>query len=131
MPIQKTITGVVVHGDARGRELGFPTANVAVSDSSVLPPNGIYAGWLMRSDGRRLASAISVGRRPTFYSDDPPRLLEVHVIDWAGDLYDEPVTVEFSHYVRDERRFENVPDLVTQMTIDCDEIRTRLTEGVA
>src|SRR3546814_7724261 len=73
------VRGVVAHGDERGRELGFPTANVSVPGDILLPADGIYAGWLVRADGEVLPSALSPGRRPTFYAEAHASLLEVHV----------------------------------------------------
>ena len=63
------VRGIVAHGDKRGRELGFPTANVAVPGEILLPADGIYAGWFVRADGSVLPTAISLGRRPTFYDE--------------------------------------------------------------
>src|SRR5581483_6096292 len=82
------VRGTVVQGDARGRELGFPTANVAVPGDILLPADGIYAGWYVHPDGSRHAAAISLGRRPTFYDNAPASLLEAHLLDFSGDLYD-------------------------------------------
>src|SRR5690606_38591607 len=81
--------GRVDRGDQRGRDLGFPTANVAVPDEIQLPADGIYAGWYERPDGSTVAAAISLGRRPTFYEDQPTSLLEAHLLDFSGDLYGE------------------------------------------
>lgn len=129
MGVLGQLRGVVVHGDARGRELGFPTANVAVQDEHAIPPNGIYAGWLLRSTGGRLPSAISVGRRPTFYADASCSLVEVHVLDWKGDLYGETVDVEFVAHLRDESRFDSADLLIRQMNVDCANARTLLAQG--
>ena len=89
--------GVVVRGDQRGRTLGFPTANVAIPPEMLMPGDGIYAGWLERGVGtgaaQLLPAAIYVGKRPTFYDDRAMTLLEVHVLDFAGDLYGESVGV--------------------------------------
>jgi len=125
------IAGIVVHGDARGRGLGFPTANVAVPSAVELPRNGIYAGWLQRARGGRLASAISVGLRPTFYETARESLVEVHVLDWSGNLYGEQVRVEFVAWLREELRFENIDSLVAQMRADCSAARALLANGVA
>lgn len=126
------VRGVVGPGDARARELGFPTANVNVPDDVCLPRDGIYAGWYRRVDadavtGERLPCAISLGRRPTFYDDQPYSLLEAHLLDFAGDLYGEIARVEFTAHLRDELRFDSVDDLIVQMGLDCDEARRLLT----
>lgn len=117
------VRGVVGRGDQRGRELGFPTANVLVDDEILLPADGIYAGTLVGHDGVERPAAMSLGRRPTFYTDQGYSLLEVHVLDFAGDLYDEPVAVRFIERLRGEERFDSVEALIAQMTLDCDRAR--------
>ena len=117
------VRGLVHHGDQRGRDLGFPTANVAVPGSVLLPADGIYAGWFVRADGEVLPTAISLGRRPTFYETADASLLEAHVLDFAGDLYDERVGVRFVARLRGEERFDDVEALVEQMRRDCDDAR--------
>lgn len=117
------VRGVVGHGDRRGRELGFPTANVLVDEAILLPADGIYAGTLTGADGVERPSAMSLGRRPTFYTDQGYSLLEVHVLDFDGDLYDEPVAVRFVERLRGEERFDSVEALIAQMTRDCDRAR--------
>jgi riboflavin kinase/FMN adenylyltransferase len=112
------VRGVVQRGDARGRLLGFPTANVAVSDEICLPADGIYAGWYERPDGTVHQSAISLGRRPTFYQNADASLLEAHLLDFDGDLYDERARVRFARRLRGERRFDSVDALVDQMRAD-------------
>jgi len=120
------VRGVVRTGDQRGRELGFPTANVAVPGSILLPADGIYAGWFRRASGEVLPTAISLGRRPTFYETADASLLEAHVLDFEGDLYDERVAVRFVARLRGEERFDSVDDLVEQMQRDCAEARAVL-----
>ena len=122
------VRGVVGKGDQRGRDLGFPTANVAVPAERLLPADGIYAGRMRRADGTVLPAAISLGRRPTFYDAAETSLLEVHVLDWAGDLYDEAVAVEFLARLRGEERFDSVEALVEQMHRDCDDARAVLAQ---
>ena len=110
--------GVVQEGDKRGRELGFPTANVAVASTMQLPADGIYAGWFVRNDGSEHPAAISLGRRPTFYDDQQSSLLEVHLLDFTGDLYGEAVGVRFVARLRGEVRFNSADELVDQMQRD-------------
>ncbi len=117
------VRGLVTHGDERGRELGFPTANVAVPGEILLPADGIYAGWFERADGTVLPAAVSLGRRPTFYEQAHASLLECHILDFSGDLYDEHVRVRFVARLRGEEKFESVDALVVQMHRDCDEAR--------
>ncbi|MDQ2648647.1 MAG: bifunctional riboflavin kinase/FAD synthetase [Actinomycetota bacterium] len=117
------VRGVVAHGDERGRELGFPTANVSVPGDILLPADGIYAGWFVRADGSVHPTAISLGRRPTFYAEAHASLLEAHVLDFEGDLYDEAVRVQFVARLRGEVKFESIDALIAQIAADCDEAR--------
>ena len=122
------VRGIVAHGDERGRELGFPTANVSVPGDILLPADGIYAGWFERGDGTVLPSAISLGRRPTFYAEAHASLLEAHVLDFSGDLYDEAVRVRFVRRLRGEAKFDSVDALIEQMHRDCDQARQILAD---
>jgi riboflavin kinase/FMN adenylyltransferase len=117
------VRGVVGNGDKRARDLGFPTANLEIPDEICLPRDGIYAAWYVRPDGSRHASAVSLGRRPTFYDDQPFSLLEAHLLDFAGDLYGELARVQFVARLRDELRFDSVAALVDQMGRDCKQAR--------
>jgi riboflavin kinase / FMN adenylyltransferase len=108
------LRGTVVHG----RTLGFPTANVAISDGMCLPADGIYACWYRRPDGVRLPAAVNFGRRPMFYDAQPYSLLEAFVLDFKGDLYDEPAQVEFVERLRAEAKFDSLDALITQMSAD-------------
>ena len=121
------VRGVVQEGDRRGRDLGFPTANVAVPSTIQLPADGIYAGWFVRSDGSEHPTAISLGRRPTFYDDQPFSLLEAHLLDFTGDLYGEEGRVRFVARLRGEEKFQSVDELVDQ--IQRDVARTREVLG--
>lgn len=121
------VRGVVAQGDARGRELGFPTANVSVPGDILLPADGIYAGWYERPDGAVHPTAISLGRRPTFYEEAHASLLEAHLLDFTGDLYGEPAKVRFVARLRGEEKFEDVDALVEQIRRDCDDARAILS----
>lgn len=112
------LRGVVTPGDRRGRQLGYPTANVAVPANVALPADGVYAGWYLRPDGLRRAAALSVGRRPTFYERADLSLLEAYLLDFDGDLYGEPARVEFVDRIRGQIRFESSDALVEQMGRD-------------
>lgn len=109
------VTGEVQHGDKRGRELGYPTANVRLPADCGLAL-GIYAVTLTRADGSIHAAVASYGKRPTF--DNGAVLLEVHVFDFEADLYGEAVAVTFFAYLRGEERFESIEALVEQMDRD-------------
>ncbi|CAN5726946.1 bifunctional riboflavin kinase/FAD synthetase [soil metagenome] len=121
------VRGVVVMGDQRGRLLGFPTANVVVSKTACMPADGVYAGWFERPNGDVHACAINIGRRPTFYEHADTSLLEAHLLDFNGDLYDEPAQVRFGHFLRSERKFDGVEAIVAQLQLDTAEARARLT----
>jgi riboflavin kinase/FMN adenylyltransferase len=112
------VRGTVQAGDRRGRELGFPTANVGVPEEILLPADGIYAGWYLRPDGVALPAAISLGRRPTFYDDQKYSLLEAHILDFDGDLYGETARVRFVARLRGEEKFGSLEALVAQIEAD-------------
>jgi riboflavin kinase/FMN adenylyltransferase len=121
------VEGPVVRGDARGRELGFPTANLGVDHRIAIPHDGVYAGWLRRASGHRSLAAISVGTNPTF--NGVARRVEAYVIDEGHELemYDEHVVVEFAARLRGMERFDAIEDLVEQMGRDVDHARTVLS----
>jgi riboflavin kinase / FMN adenylyltransferase len=116
------ISGEVVRGAGRGRGLGIPTANVR-PEGELLPRTGIYAGRACLPDGARVVTAISVGTNPTFVAGNPPVTVEAHLLDWTGDLYGQRVRLEIESHLRDERRFDTVEELLSQ--IEKDIARTR------
>lgn len=114
------LRGTVIHGDRRGRELGFPTANLQFDYAPVLPPLGIYLGRARvpeRGVGPAHPALVSVGVRPTFH-DDGRVLVEVYLLDWDGDLYGTSLDVELMERLRGERRFPSADALVAQMRED-------------
>jgi len=121
------VRGTVVEGDRRGRELGFPTANVAVPEEICLPAAGIYAGTFTGRDGVARPTAISLGHRPTFYADQPYLLLEAYLLDFSGDLYGQAASVGFVERIRAEERFDSVEALVAAMHRDVEAARRVLT----
>jgi riboflavin kinase/FMN adenylyltransferase len=121
------VRGIVVKGDRRGRDLGFPTANVQVPEEIQLPADGIYAGWYQRPDGHRHPAAVSLGRRPTFHPEANTSLLEAHLLDFDGDLYGEPARVSFVARLRGEERFESAEALAAQIGRDVAATRELLT----
>jgi riboflavin kinase/FMN adenylyltransferase len=120
------VRGRVVKGDERGRLLGFPTANVLVPESMCVPADGVYAGYYERPGGERLPCAINLGRRPTFYEHADHSLLEVHLLDFTGDLYGEEAKVTFLQFLRSERKFDGIDSLVAQLKHDITEARGAL-----
>jgi riboflavin kinase/FMN adenylyltransferase len=117
------IHGVVEHGDERGRTIGFPTANVAVAGDIQLPADGVYAGWYHRPDGSVHRAAINIGRRPTFYAENGLLLVEAHLLDFDGDLYEEHARVQLETWLRGETRFGSIDDLKAQLVRDVDKTR--------
>lgn len=115
--------GPVVTGDQRGRTIGFATANVQVPGFICLPADGVYAGIYTRPDGSRHACAINLGRRPTFYEHSDSSLLEAHLIDASADLYGESARVQFTHFLRSERKFDGPDALIAQVKLDIDHAR--------
>lgn len=119
------IRGVVQHGDKRGREIGYPTANLAI-ESYLRPRYGIYAvtGRVLAT-GQELLGAANLGIRPQF--DPPKELLEPHFFGFAGDLYGQEIEVAFHHFLRAEAKFEGLDALIAQMDADCAEAKRLLT----
>jgi riboflavin kinase/FMN adenylyltransferase len=127
------LEGVVVRGDQRGRELGFPTANLLVHRHAAVPADGVYAGWLVRRGGRagtapqRLPAAISIGTNPTFSGRE--RRVEAYVLDFDSDLYGERVALDFVAQLRETRRYDGVEPLIAQMHEDVAQTRRLLNVG--
>jgi riboflavin kinase/FMN adenylyltransferase len=120
------LDGIVVHGEKRGREIGYPTANIGKIEGQTIPADGIYAGWLTVGINYWPA-AISIGTNPTF-EGDRGRQVEAYALDQQGlDLYDKAASVEFGWYLRPTLKFNGLDELLVQMKKDCDEAR-RLTE---
>ena len=117
------IEATVEHGDKRGRELGYPTANLALGNY-LRPRFGVYAVRGRLADGRVLDGVANVGTRPMF--DPPKELLEPYFFDFDGDLYDQVIEVQLLDFIREERLFEDVDGLVAQIGRDADEARRRL-----
>ena len=116
------VVGPVVEGDKRGRELGYPTANLSLDDDIAVPADGVYAGWLVRADGTSLPAAISVGTNPTF--GGTVRRVEAYVLDRDDlELYGERVGVEFVERLRETITFDGVEPLVAQMALDVEQAR--------
>ena len=112
------VEGAVVRGDGRGRDLGFPTANLDVPDGLLVPPDGVYAGWC-----RSRRAAVSIGTNPHF--DGVERRVEAHLLDFDGDLYGERLVVEIWSPIREQRRFDSLEELVAAIGDDVE--RTRAT----
>lgn len=127
-----SVSSVVIHGDARGRLLGFPTANLEFPVSGMIPADGVYAGWLQRIDAKEglesgpLPAAISIGTNPTFAGQT--RRVEAYVLDRTDlDLYGDIVRLSFVELLRPTLRFDSVDELVARMTHDVDQAREILS----
>ncbi|MDP4198953.1 MAG: bifunctional riboflavin kinase/FAD synthetase [Bacteroidota bacterium] len=114
-------SGRVVHGDALGRKLGFPTANLELPAPKLIPADGVYAARVIL-DGKRLQAALSIGTKPTIHSAGE-RTVEVLLLDFDGDLYDRTLTVECHRYLRPQERFRSLEELREAITRDIQVIR--------
>ena len=112
--------GVVVDGEKKGRQLGFPTANVLPPEGSILPANGVYAVRFL-VEGKSYEGVCNVGVKPTFNNPDIRQaIVEVHVLNFNGDLYGKEVAVEWIKHIRDEQKFESLDALIVQIAKDKD-----------
>ncbi len=109
------IEGKVIEGDGRGRNIGFPTANISVSTDYVLPPNGVYAVYVIYNN-KKFKGITNLGFRPTFQGENYS--FETHIIDFKGHLYDTQLKIEFVNYIREERKFNNRDELAEQINSD-------------
>ncbi len=119
-----SISGVVGRGQMRGRQLGFPTANLEVPSELVTPADGIYAAWAHTSTGTYRA-ATSIGLRPTF-DDGTHRTIEAYLLDFSADLYEQPIRLEFVRRLRDEEKYDTIEELLRQIELDVQNTRKAL-----
>ncbi len=119
------VRGEVIHGASRGRNLGFPTANLACWEDKLLPQNGVYACWA-EVDAEMLPAVINIGHRPTFYPNTTEVHLEAHLLDSRGDLYGKTMRLEFVAQIRPEKKFASADDLLQQIQADVETARTML-----
>lgn len=120
-----SLTGLVEKGDQRGRTIGFPTANVCIDFKTLTPANGVYAVTVKRAGEERYYNGIcNIGFKPTFYDKHPERpVLEAHIFDFEGDLYDESISVSFHKYIRGEQKFQGPDELVRQINLDTEQVK--------
>ncbi len=110
------LSGVVIHGDKLGRKIGFPTANIKVTDDiKVIPANGVYACYVFLN-GEKLKGMLNIGTRPTVNGAE--RRIEVHVLDYDADFYDQQLTLHIIDRIRDEKKFDSVEELSARLIID-------------
>ncbi|HEY5856635.1 MAG TPA: 3,4-dihydroxy-2-butanone-4-phosphate synthase [Aldersonia sp.] len=117
---ERCIRGVVAHGDQRGRELGFATANIELDTRThhLFPADGVWAGRCVLPDSRSIPAAVSIGRRSTFYGHAGARLLEAHLLDFDEDLYGADITVHLDHWIRGQKAFTSKEDLIAALEDD-------------
>lgn len=114
-----TLTGIVVKGKQLGRQIGFPTANIVpLEPMKLVPPHGVWACQATLEDGTKHPAMVNIGTRPTVDGEDSHVTIEAHLIGWSGNLYGRLVTLEFLAYMRDERRFDSLGELVNQLERD-------------
>lgn len=114
-----SVSGEVIHGDARGRTLGFPTANQMIDECLVVPKYGVYE-TLIRLDGKEYKGITNIGIRPTYRTE--AALAETNIIDFSGDIYGRDISVELIKYLRPERRFDSAQELKDQLEKDMAEV---------
>ncbi|MGI4865708.1 MAG: bifunctional riboflavin kinase/FAD synthetase [Janthinobacterium lividum] len=120
------LTGVVVHGQKLGRTIGYPTANLQVTESlKLVPAQGIYAVWAVTAAGTRHPGMLSIGVRPTIGAG-LAQTIEVNILDFSGDLYDQLLTLEFVAWLRGEEKFNGLDALTTQLALDAEATRAAL-----
>lgn len=111
------VQGTVVHGRGLGRQIGFPTANICVDNKDkLIPKDGVYSVQVTTADGTSHKALLNIGTNPTVGGSE--RTLEVHIPDFSGDLYGQPITVEFARYIREEHKFTSVDTLRKQIQQD-------------
>ncbi|MEV0004517.1 bifunctional riboflavin kinase/FAD synthetase [Micromonospora sp. NPDC050980] len=115
------VEGVVVRGDQRGRELGYPTANLLTHRYAAVPADGVYAARLVRRGGEPLAAAVSIGTNPTFSGRE--RRVEAYALDFSGDLYGERLALDFVAHLREQRTYDAIEPLVAQIAEDVERTR--------
>ncbi|MEO1442700.1 MAG: riboflavin biosynthesis protein RibF, partial [Chloroflexota bacterium] len=120
-----SVTGEVIHGQKRGRKLGYPTANIEVPPGKLIPANGVYAGWAY-VNGQRHMGATNVGYSPTFGNEAVT--VETFILDFDGDLYGQQMSFTFEKYLRPEMKFDGLDALVEQMQSDVATTRNHLSQ---
>lgn len=118
------LRGEVVHGEGRGRKIGFPTANIDVWQEQIIPANGIYASWAYLN-GERLMAATNVGVRPTFNGSNIT--VEPYLLEFDRDIYGQTLEITFEKRLRPEARFNSLPDLIAQIGRDVNDARAYLS----
>ena len=121
------VEGYVVHGNAKGRTIGYPTANVSVPSEYLEPKSGVYACFAL-VDGKKYKAMVNIGHNPTFNYTETMSL-EAYILDFSGDLYDKRLKISFKYYLRPEKKFKYIGNLKMQLEQDEFAVRTLLREG--
>lgn len=119
----QVVEGIVEHGDARGRELGFRTANLALPQRDEL--DGVWGAMVHLPDGREVLATVSIGRRATFYPSGGVVLLEAHLLDFSEDIYGQWISVHLTDYQRPQQAYGDIEELVRQLHSDVALTRAR------
>jgi riboflavin kinase/FMN adenylyltransferase len=119
---QYRVTGIVIHGDGRGKSIGIPTANLETGDEKLIPGAGVYACRVQIME-KLWPAAVNIGTRPTFESSDLQAHVEAHILDYFDDLYAQQISIEFISRLRGEQRFRSVEELINQVHIDINKSR--------
>jgi riboflavin kinase/FMN adenylyltransferase len=114
------LSGIVVNGHHIGRKIGFPTANLKTDEGKLLPKDGVY-GVFVYLGGVKYKGMLNIGNRPTL-ENGADKSVEVHILDFEGDIYEKELTVELQHYVRPEKKYRDISELIEQMRKDRDQI---------
>jgi riboflavin kinase / FMN adenylyltransferase len=117
-----SLRGKVIKGDQRGRELGFPTANLDIDKCRLLPAVGVYTTWVIL-DNQRLPAITNIGLRPTFENSPLSPRVETHILDFDRNIYGADIQLEFINFIRPEQRFASVDQLITQIHVDSQKAR--------
>ena len=121
-----TLRGIVTYGDGRGHVLGYPTANLAIPDEKLVPPDGVY-GAIARHDGVDRTAVVSIGSKPTFGGTGT--VVEAYLLDFGGSLYGEQIALRGFRFVRGQERFDGAASLVRQMDLDVAAVRSSAAQS--
>ncbi|MBW7453402.1 bifunctional riboflavin kinase/FAD synthetase [Paenibacillus sepulcri] len=122
------VQGTVVHGEGRGSKIGFPTANLDPETAYVVPRQGVYA-IMAEVDGERIPGVLNIGVKPTFHENLTQPVMEAHLFDFDGDLYGKSIAIHFISFLRTEKKFNSIDELVGQIHADADKARAILSQG--
>ncbi|RXT15160.1 bifunctional riboflavin kinase/FAD synthetase [Ammoniphilus sp. CFH 90114] len=120
-----SIKGIVIHGEKRGRQIGFPTANIGLEDPYLIPRTGVYAVRIYFEE-KILYGVMNIGIKPTFEQEKKEKSLEVYIFDFSENMYDMDIRVDFLFFIREEQKFAGVEQLVNQIRQDVSHAKSRI-----